>query len=267
MLKCKIKFFIFFSFLFLSSVSSSTAQYNLVKEISIEASFVTIDQLGNTYALVSGNIYKYDETGSLQFSYSNKGAGLIRFIDASNPMRILLYIPDFFKVIVLDSRLVFQSAINLNEFELFLPTLVCASKSDGFWVYESQTQQLRKYNFSMQKQNESIPLSQIITDTISPVMLAESDNWLVVNNPSNGLLLFDKYGNYFKTYPVKYVPNFQVMDDRLVYPAEGALVQLNIRTGEEHKINLPQFNENDVFLIDSHHLIVHKKNSISFYTY
>ena len=63
---------------------------------------VEIDAFGNVYVINAMQISKYNALGILQKSFSVKRYGKIDFVDASNPLKILVYYKDFQQVLFLD---------------------------------------------------------------------------------------------------------------------------------------------------------------------
>ena len=68
--------------------------------------------------------------------------------------------------------------------------------------------------------------------TLDPNFMLERDNSLYLNDPETGILIFDKYGTYSKTIPVKGLTSFQVFDRKIIYI-----------TGQEINIYDTRFNE------------------------
>src|SRR5206468_842074 len=99
----------------LLTVSSfTTNDYNLIKSIPLHASFFTTDNLGNAYVVENNELKKYDPSGKLLSNYSEKNLGTLKFVDVGNPLKIILFYPDFQQINILDSKLLLESTIQLR---------------------------------------------------------------------------------------------------------------------------------------------------------
>src|SRR5436190_13567133 len=92
-----IPILITFAFFFTSAVSDD---YKLLNSIPFQGvTFFTSDNLGQAYVVVENQLLQFDSNGKPVANYSEKNLGNLRFVDASNPMKILLFYPDFARVI------------------------------------------------------------------------------------------------------------------------------------------------------------------------
>jgi hypothetical protein len=73
--------------------------------IKVKSAFFTTDNIGNIYTVNGDQISKFSPNGDLLKIYSNKKLGKISSVDASNPLRIVVYYKDFARVVLLDSQL------------------------------------------------------------------------------------------------------------------------------------------------------------------
>src|SRR4028119_2140574 len=70
---------------------------------------IATDELGNIYAIHTDNtIARYNERGDSTGFYRSTLNGLVGMVDATNPLRVLLYFPSFNKVQLLDRQLVLK---------------------------------------------------------------------------------------------------------------------------------------------------------------
>jgi hypothetical protein len=84
---------------------------------------------------------------------------------------------------------------------------------------------------------QSDPLNVSLQKTINPNYLLEAENFLFVNDAEKGIFIFDTYGNYFKTLPIKGLSDFQVIGDELFYFQNGFLRSYNYKSLEEKVYN------------------------------
>src|SRR5690606_24336325 len=97
--------------------TTSHSQDSLIKAIPISGvSLMTIDPNGNIYAVNSNNtLLRFDRNGKPTGQYNNLQYGNLQSIDASNPLKILLFYPQFSRIILLDNMLSPKTNINLQQ--------------------------------------------------------------------------------------------------------------------------------------------------------
>ena len=259
-----VVFFIFFGqALFADSLT-------LVKKIDVAALLFTTDHLGNSYLVNENGLYKYDKDGNLTSSFTAKEFGPIQFIDATDPLKVLVYNKDFALVNTLDSKLSIQTEFNLRDLQIQQPILICTSRYDGYWVFDKQTNQLKKYDSSLQLMFESSDISQLLNIEINPVFLIESEKWLWLNNPSSGILVFDSYGTYHKTVEKSdtlSVTDFHADDDKIIFSERNSLYEINPSRLVSKEITYPQFNDVIKMRIEQNRLYIQKKDIFEIYAF
>lgn len=101
---------------------------------------VEVDAFGNIYLINDNEIVKYNSLGVLQKKFSTKRYGKIDFVDAMNPLKILVYYKDFQQILFLDNQLTASSnMISLESLGHEQSSLVCSSSNNSFWIYDNKT--------------------------------------------------------------------------------------------------------------------------------
>jgi len=59
--------------------------------VPVKGNALEVDNLGDVYVLANQDIIKYRSNGQFYRSYSNKSLGNISRIDASNPLKTLVF--------------------------------------------------------------------------------------------------------------------------------------------------------------------------------
>lgn len=242
----------------------------LVKKIDARVSFFTTDHLGNCYLVTDSGMYKYDQDGNFQASFTNKSFGAIHFVDATDPMKVLIFNKDFYNVVILDNKLSLNSKFNILDLGLQQPILICTSRHDGYWVFDKQTNQLKKFNSSLQSMFESSDVSQLIRSELNPSFLIESEKWLWLNNPSSGILVFDMYGTYLKTIDTVQTAStvsFQADDDKIIFSETNTLKEINTSKFTVNEIVYSELNEATKMRIEQGRLYVLKKEVFEIYSF
>jgi hypothetical protein len=202
--------------------------------ITEKANLFTTDNIGNLYLVQGDAIRKFDSHCNLQKEFSNKNFGAITSADATNPLRLVIFYRDFNRIIFLDNTLSQNGdPVQLEQLGFPMATVAASSHDNGIWIYDQQNFELVRLNQKLQIDQRTGNLSQVLgIDSLQPDFMLEKDNRLFLNNPKTGVLVFDIFGTYSKTIPVKGLKNFQIADDYLVYFTESNLKFYDIITTE-----------------------------------
>jgi len=217
------------------------SNFVLVKSIPANSTYITTDNLGNLYLLNSDLLEKYDSQGNFQKNFSNKNWGSISSIDANNALKILLFYKSFQQILLLDNTLSPSgNSISLEALGYNQTALVCSSNDNGFWIFSQQNSELVRFDKNLQKTQQTGNIAQLTGMEINPNFLMEQYNKIFLNDSSKGVLVFDIYGTYHKTIPLKGLRHFQIFNDLLIYFKEEKLKSYNMKTLEEREISLPE---------------------------
>lgn len=198
--------------------------------IKTKADFFTTDNLGNTYVIKGDEIKKYSQTGDLLKAFSNNTTGKIASVDATNPLRILVFYKDFATIIILDDLLSQNGdAMNLLDYSLEQSDLICNSFNNGIWFFNRQNMELIRLDESFKPVVNTGNLNRLLRTDLKPNFMTEHNGYVYLNNPDEGILAFDIYGTYFKTIPVKGLQHFQVKGNVLFYYSDGILRSYDIK--------------------------------------
>jgi len=213
--------------------------------INANADFFSTDNFGNTYLVKADEIRKYNASGDLMKIYSNKNLGKITSIDASNSLRLLVFYKDFSSIIILDDLLSQNGdIINLLDLSLEQCDLVCTSFNNGMWFFNRQNANLIRLNDNLQTAVNTGNLNRLLGSDLKPNFILEYDGYVYLNNPNEGILVFDIYGIYFKTIAIKGLQHFQVKDQNLIYFVDGILKSYQLK--QLNTLELPFTGVNDV---------------------
>ncbi len=212
-----------------------------IARIEVRADFFTTDNLGNCYVIRKDELLKYSPSGDSLSSQSIKSLGSITFVDAANSLRILLFYRDLFRLVLLDNTLSQQGeAVQLDRIGYPFAQLVCQSPNNqNIWLYETEEFRLLRLDRNMQPLQNSGNLSQVLGYGINPDFMQEYDNRLYLNDPQRGVLVFDMFGTYYKTIPLKGLRRFQVTDRGIFYLRDRQLYRFDLLGLTEEEIVLP----------------------------
>jgi hypothetical protein len=231
-----------------------------------EAECVRVDNLGNIYTLKNTELKKFDSTGILLKTYSNKAFGNIDYIDLSNPLKILLFYKNFSQLVFLDNMLSeTRSPISLIDIDIKQATLTCTSHNNGIWIYNSLNKELNWVDQNLEIKQRTGNISRALQININPNYLIEQNNTLYLNDPEIGILIFDNFGTYYKTIPIKGLKEFQVVNNKLFYLDQSYLKSFGIKTLQIDSLALPdtvvrmaQIENNRLYLLSHKQISVYK---------
>ena len=215
LMNLRLKIFFLCLLFFIISFKSDSAWVR-VQSIAVHNDFFTTDYLGNIYVVNHDQIIKYSPKGEILKRYSNKRLGRIFSIDASNPLRVLVYYKEFSVVVLLDSQLSENGdSISLDQHDLEQCDLVCSSFNNGMWLFNRQNMELIRLNEGLEKVVTTGNLNRLLNFDLHPTRITEQNGFVYLNDPNTGIIIFDIYGTFFKTIPLKNINDLQILDKHL----------------------------------------------------
>ncbi len=206
-------------------------------DISEKVVDIHIDNLRNIYILTKENkVVRYTDSYNKQYEYSNNLIGEIKSIDATNPQKILCFVKDFNRLLILDNTLAEINRIDLSTFDYLDVSVVSRSNDNQIWLFDPINQVLVKVNDLIEPQYESNRLSDLNLGMIEPVSLKEKENIVVMSDPNIGLLIFDNFGQFLKLIPEKGIDNFQIFGEYLFFTQDNKYFQYHITRYEKSEL-------------------------------
>lgn len=257
-------------FLFVLSLVFGFIQDGFQKSFELpfrSAKFITTDKIGNLYVVADNQVLKFSPTGKPLQNFSDMRQGELRTVDASNPLKVVLFYPDMARITLLGTQFAPQSTIELRNIGIQQPTLACNSQNNGYWVYDLQDFQLKKIDLNLQLQFQSGNLLQTTGKKIIPNFMMEYDNRVYINDPVNGILVFDQFGSYFKTIPVTGLRSFQFRGNELLYVHENNLKVLELKVLSERELPLPSHSDIRTFCLTDEQFYLLTTDSLFGYSY
>ena len=211
-----------------------------------KAHFVS-DNIGQLYSVQGDMLKRYNNEGQLQYNYNNKTFGNITFVDPTNPLRVVVFYQELSQVVFLDNTLSEHGTpISLTELGYDQTTVLCASQNNGLWLFDQVDFELIWLNDNAEVQKESGNLIQQLGYELDPNFMIERHNWLYLNDPDRGILVFDIFGTYFKTIPLKGLGSFQVTETHLLHMEEGVLKAFDFKLLDAMDVPLPEVPASEV---------------------
>jgi len=235
-----------------------------------KADFAAADHLANTYLVRGFDLEKYDSTGRFVTRYSNNRLGIPAFLDASNPLKILVWYADYQTAIFLDRNLTELGRLNIAE--AGFPAVRClASAADGnIWAYDEASSHLLKLSSAGEKLIESPPLNLEFAQRFAPTCIRDDGGQAVfLSDPAQGVAVFDPFAQLDKILMFKGLIQFEIENGILFFAEKDGIRSENWRGGASQKTSLPitAQSEEAVFWISKMRLIVRNESGVSVYRY
>lgn len=196
--------------------------------IPIGGNIIRCNALDQLYVSAADQgISKYDSTGKLLYRYhENKYGGNVQ-LDAGNPLQLLVSYPDYSVMVLLDNT--------LSEITTFQParsaithfSATCLSLKNGdIWIFDDHDFKIKRMNRQQQVIWQSDDMISLTGKTVVPVYMVERGDKLYLDDPDNGIFVFDLYGHWVQTIHILHQDYFEV-ENGMVLTAGQKRVQLN----------------------------------------
>lgn len=175
---------------------------------------IALDKLAQAYLIDGyGEVAKYSPEGTFIGRFSRKDLGMPGAIDVSDPLQVLLWYPDFQSIIFLERLMTPYHTLRLDPGAFPQPAVVALDRGNQVWVYDRFLHTLFRLDQQGKPQGESQDLSLITTPPQAPTMLVADANGVYLADPSTGIWVFNRLGQYQFTWPVRDVDFIQCLPD------------------------------------------------------
>ncbi len=178
----------------------------------------SLDMFGNCYAIRENEILKIDENGKIVSTFSKNDIGEPVSVDASNPLRVLVFYKDFAVIRILDNQMSEQSSVDLRQSGFGNVTLAWASNDEGIWVFDQSNANLVKLDTRLKNNQTAMDLRQLLEKEINPTEVESTKNWMLLRDGKN-LFVFDQFGTYTKTMTTPCDPVLLQLEENMLYTA------------------------------------------------
>lgn len=227
-------------------------EFSLLRSFPVNAEIITIDNLGNVFALNRNTIRKYSPEGQLLEEFTNNAVDSYTNIDASDPFKILLFSKSSAEISRVDNKLTPQgNTTSLSRIDLVAPTLACNSYEGGCWIWDNSLAEIVRINQNSTIEQRTGNLTSVLGFTPAFHHILEKDFLLYASDEKEGILIFDRYGNFVKKIPLAGIADFQVINSKILYPSNDSLFTFDPASFLETSVNLP--------MKKSPRIIVHNK--------
>lgn len=200
----------------------------------------TTDELGNIYALRGDEIEMFDRRGRGWLRNSVKTFGRVTTIDPFYSLKPMVFSAEQGQLATLDNTLSVQgSVINLPRRGFPQVVLACVSVQNAFWFFDQRELELVRVDAQLRPLASTGRIDQLLGIAPDPVQMQELDNWLFVNSPKHGILVFDLFAGYYKTIPITDATSFEVRKEALYFMREGRPQRYDMKRFDTVELPLP----------------------------
>lgn len=231
--------------LVLISQAQNDSSFVVGKTIAGNFSYFTIDNLDNIYLLTNTNqLKKFSTNGDSAVFNEVRKYGKLFSIDATNPLKVLLYYQNFATIAVLDRFLNTRNTINLRQQNIFKVRSIAASYDNNIWLFDEGDAKLKKVNDNGEVILETVDFRNIFDSIPSPTKIIDRDGYVTLYDSTKGFYTFDYYGAFKSRVPFLNWRNTEVIANTLYGFSDTVLYQykqasLNLK---EYKLPLT-FND------------------------
>ncbi|MBS1660043.1 MAG: hypothetical protein JST68_03225 [Bacteroidetes bacterium] len=198
--------------------TATAASFQLVRTIGPDIVDFTIDNLGNMYILSKDNrLKKLSPNGdSLGVFNDVRRYGKIGSIDATNPLKILVYYREFTTIIELDRFLNIINTIDLRKQNILQAKAVGLAYDNNVWAYDELDARLKRIADDGSLVDQTTDFRQIFDSVPEPTVIRSSANLVYLYDPARGVYVFDNYGTLKTRIDVRGWLDFDVLDKSLL---------------------------------------------------
>lgn len=236
--------FIFgFSTLAIATYAQKDATFLLNKTIPGDFAYFTVDNLENLYLVnnTTNQLKKLNSNGDSAGVFNNvRKYGKLFSIDATNPLKLLLYYKNFSTIVVLDRFLNIRNTINLGKKNIFKVKAIASSYDNNIWLFDEGESKLKKIDDNGEVMMETVDFRTLFDTVPSPIQIADQDGFLYLYDPKKGFYTFDYYGALKNNIPFLNWSNTEVIRKSLYGFGDSMLYQYQTRSLKLSEFPLPQ---------------------------
>ena len=249
------------------SQSSSQEKFELAHVINTSFSSIEADKMGFCYVTTEQqNLLKLSSKGDTLYSFEDKSF-LVSHVDASNPLKVLVYDRNQNTIKFLDKTLTpINSPISLDDLQIPVSNAVASSRDNLFWVFDDNVQELKKYSRHMKEVANSGNITALTGKNIQPTAMCESNANVYLLDTVQGVFQFDYLGTFLFHFKKIRAEKIKVMGTKILYLKNKELHLYDTILLDEQKIDLNEpiavldfaVGKNSIFVLTVKGIRVHR---------
>ena len=230
-------------FLSVGSFAQEVSAFRVKGSVPGDFSGFAADNLGNIYPITNNNqLKKYNNKGDSMGVFNNvRKYGKLTYIDATNPLKTLLFYKDFRTILVLDRFLNLVNTIDLRKRNIFQVRAIAQSYDNNVWVFDEQDSRLRKIGEDGVLLSETADLRIVLDEAPVPVSIFDQNGYVYMYDPQKGMYIFDYYGALKNKLSLLNWTDVQVIGNNILGRKDGRLLQYTTGTLQLKETVLPDF--------------------------
>ncbi|NOT50272.1 MAG: hypothetical protein HOP10_03235 [Chitinophagaceae bacterium] len=264
----KLSLIFFFSLQVNSVWSQSDTSFRLIKILKGDIVSFTVDNLDNIYILNSRNqVKKLDANGDSVAIYNDvRKNGNVTLLDASNPMKVLLYYKDFATIVALDRLLNVRNTIDLRKQNILQAKAIGLSYDNKIWVYDELENKLKKIDEDGKLLLETPDFRLLFNPPPSPFKIFDENKYVYLYDSLKGVYVFDYYGALRNNIMIYRWQNFKVAGKYIFGSRNDTLYRYEISSFLYDEWKMPEeIYKSKSFNFTSSRLYALKNDSIEIY--
>lgn len=186
----------------------------------------TVDNLGNIYLV--GRLQQVKKLNnnldSLAVFNDVRHFGNLYYVDASNPLKVLLFYRDFNTILVLDRFLNIRTTIDLRQSNIFQCSAIGQSYDNNMWVFDELDNKIKKIDDNGKLLLESPDFRIVFDAPPRPTRIEDYNRYVYAYDSSKGLLVMDYFGAYKNLIAFKGWQNVHGISNGIVATDETGLI-------------------------------------------
>jgi len=198
--------------------SGGTAAFQLTKTLGPDIVDFTADNLGNIYVLNKDNqLKKLGPNGdSLAVFNDVRRYGKIATVDATNPLKILVYYREFTTIIELDRFLNIINTIDLRKQNILQAKAIGLAYDNNVWVYDEMDARLKRIADDGSLVDQTTDFRQLFDAAPDLSVIRDQGGLVYLYDTTKGVYIFDHYGTLKTHIDLPGWEDFDVVDKNLV---------------------------------------------------
>ena len=227
---------------FLISENTFAQELQLISSIEItEPTEVSFDRAGYIYyATFNGDIVKYDPTLESKSVFSPSSPSAITILEAWQGLRIFTFQRDLQQYRFINRNLSLHEDYSFPQAIVSFAEIATSSYDNNIWLIDQVDFSLKKFDIRSNTLQSRTPLDQIMDpDNYEILFMKEYQNMLFVSTMGQGILIFDNFGSYIKTYKYEGISFFNFWKDNIYFIKDNKIIQLDLYSEEIEMNELP----------------------------
>lgn len=196
----------------------SMGDFTLTLKVSQDIVDFTVDNLGNIYVLNSDNqLKKLSPRGdSLAVFNDVRRYGKVSFIDATNPLKILVYYREFTTVVELDRFLNLINTVDLRKQNILQAKAIGLAYENNIWVFDELDAVLKRIRDDGTLVDQTTDFRQLFDSVPDPTIIRDRGDLVYLYDPAKGVYIFDHYGTLKTHLDIRGWQDFNVIGKNLL---------------------------------------------------